>query len=160
MFENHEILGRVVADAQVKTTNNGTPYIDMRMVVNRRTGKDKETEAIWYGVRSFSIPTSMAKYYTKGKPLIVQGAYDDKIYTTNDGRTGIDRNILATRIEFVDGDRQQDGSSTEASAKPSTEIRNPSTATPAKKAKASAKSEPAPQPAAIAQNSEDDDLPF
>jgi len=91
MFENHEILGRVVADAQVKTTNNGTPYIDMRMVVNRRTGKDKETEAIWYGVRSFSIPTSMAKYYTKGKPLIVQGTYEDRIYTTNDGRTGIDR---------------------------------------------------------------------
>jgi len=159
MFENHEILGRVVADAQVKTTNNGTPYIDMRMVVNRRTGKDKETEAIWYGVRSFSIPTSMAKYYTKGKPLIVQGTYEDRIYTTNDGRTGIDRSILATRIEFVDGERQQDNSASESnSTKATAELRNPSTATSAKKPKADKKA--ASEPQAPILTVDDDDLPF
>lgn len=159
MFENLEILGRVVADAQPKTTNNGTPYIDMRMVVNRRTSKDKEPEAIWYSVRSFSIPTSMAKYYTKGKPLIVQGTYEDKIYTTNDGRTGIDRSILATRIDFVDGERQQNSSTAESTQKASGEIRNPSTAPAPKKAKANAKPEPAPQASVVA-DVDEDDLPF
>lgn len=159
MFENLEIMGRVVADAQQKTTNNGTPYIDMRMVVNRRR-KDQEAEAIWYSVRSFSIPVSMVKYYTKGKPLIVQGTYEDRIYTTNDGRTGIDRSILASRIDFVDVDRQNTSGTETTYAKTDGEFRNPTASVPKKDSKAKAKPEPAPEPPKAVESSVDDDLPF
>ena len=90
-------MGRLVADAQVKTTTNGDTYIDMRMVVNMYKGKDKDSEPFWVSVRSFNTPKSMAKYYTKGKPLIVEGSYENKIYKTNDGRASIDNSILAYR---------------------------------------------------------------
>lgn len=158
MFEKHSILGRVVADAQVKSTANGTKYIDMRMVVNRRAGKDKETVPIWYSVRSFSVPTSMAQYYTKGKPLIVEGIYSDKVYQTKNGDYEIDRSILAYSIEFDEaGERKQDGAnaaSTESTK--AAEVRNPSVGN----TKSSQKGESAPVQQPTVDNSKDDDLPF
>ena len=155
-----EIMGRLVADAQVKTTTNGDTYIDMRMVVNMYKGKDKDSEPFWVSVRSFNTPKSMAKYYTKGKPLIVEGAYDQKLYKTNDGRTGIDNSILAYRIDFVDSGQQQEQGGDAQTKK--AEFQNAEVGLPKKKKPAEAAA-PAPQPepqAVEAADSDDDDLPF
>ena len=153
-------MGRLVADAQVKTTTNGDTYIDMRMVVNMYKGKDKDSEPFWVSVRSFNTPKSMAKYYTKGKPLIVEGAYDQKLYKTNDGRTGIDNSILAYRIDFVDSGQQQEQGGDAQTKK--AEFQNAEVGLPKKKKPAEAAA-PAPQPepqAVEAADSDDDDLPF
>ena len=155
-----EIMGRLVADAQVKTTTNGDTYIDMRMVVNMYKGKDKDSEPFWVSVRSFNTPKSMAKYYTKGKPLIVEGAYDQKLYKTNDGRTGIDNSILAYRIDFVDSGQQQEQGGDAQTKK--AEFQNAEVGLPKKK-KPDEAAAPAPQPepqAVAAADSVDDDLPF
>ena len=162
MFIKMEIMGRLVADAQVKTTTNGDTYIDMRMVVNMYKGKDKDSEPFWVSVRSFNTPKSMAKYYTKGKPLIVEGSYENKIYKTNDGRASIDNSILAYRIDFVDGGQQQEQGNGDSAQFKKPEFQNAEVGLPKKKKPAEAAA-PAPQPepqAVAAADSDDDDLPF
>lgn len=159
MFSNIEILGRVVADAQVKTTKNGGSYIDMRMVVNKFKGKGVEPETQWYNVRAFNWPTAMAQYYTKGKPLYVKGSYDQKLYTTTDGRTMIDNNITAFDIEFIDsGQQEQQGEASKASSSNGA-LRNPSVASTAKSASKKKSEAPKAEPIAVHDNV-DDDLPF
>ena len=162
MFAKMEIMGRLVADAQIKTTKNGDEYIDMRMVVNQYKGKDNQSEPLWVSVRSFNTPKSIAKYYTKGKPLIVEGTYEQKLYNTTDGRVGIDNSILAYRIDFVDGGQQQEqGAETAQSQK--TEFQNVKINLPKKKGTEAAEApapQSAPQPVQTAADSADDDLPF
>ena len=152
-------IGRVVADAQVRTSQHGTSYIDMRMAADGN-GKDKET--MWFHVRSFTTPTSMAQYFTKGKPLYVVGNYENSIYTTQDGRTGISNDVNATTITFLgigkDEGSQQTGQAPQASAPVAANtnkaVRNPSTATAPK-----ASAAPAPVASPVTDDP-DDDLPF
>lgn len=122
-------------------------------------GKDKET--MWFHVRSFTTPTSMAQYFTKGKPLYVVGNYENSIYTTQDGRTGISNDVNATTITFLglgkdDGSQQtgQAQASAPVAATTNKAVRNPSTATAPK-----ASAAPAPVAAPVADDP-DDDLPF
>ena len=152
-------IGRVVADAQVRTSQHGTSYIDMRMAADGN-GKDKET--MWFHVRSFTTPTSMAQYFTKGKPLYVVGNYENSIYTTQDGRTGISNDVNATTITFLGLGKDEGSQQTTQTAKASATVaentnkamRNPSTATAPK-----ASAAPAPVAAPVADDP-DDDLPF
>lgn len=163
MFAKMEIMGRLVADAQIKATKNGDEYIDMRMVVNQYKGKDNDSEPLWISVRSFNTPKSIVKYYTKGRPLIVEGTYDQKLYETKDGRWGVDNSILAYRIDFVDGGQQQEQSNGEATQEKKTEFQNVKVGLPKKKADAvptEAATASKAVTASAAVDSEDDDLPF
>ena len=148
-------IGRVGADAQVKTTNQGRQYIDMRMAADMKSGENPET--MWIHVRAFNTPVSMVQYYTKGKALYVTGKYENSIYETKDGRSLISNDVIASSIEFL-GLGRDDKQSQPQQEMPKHDAvpRNPSTQTvqveapkPATEAKA----------APVADN-QDDDLPF
>ena len=144
-------IGRVVADAQVKTTNQGRQYIDMRMAADMKTGENPET--MWIHVRAFNTPVSMAQYYTKGKALYVTGKYENSIYGTNDGRSMISNDVIATSIDFLGlgRDDKQSQPQQEQSTQSAT-TRNPSTQTVQVES-------PKPAVAPVSDN-QDDDLPF
>lgn len=153
-------IGRVVADAQVKTSKQGRQYIDMRMAADMKTGENPET--MWIRVVSFTTPVAMAQYYTKGKPLYVTGRYEQSTYDTKDGRTLINNDVLASSIEFIGLGRDDKAAQVaESKAQPqsnggSTQLRNPSTQTNIAEAP---KSAPAPAPMPV-EEAPDDDLPF
>ena len=148
-------IGRVVADAQVKTTNQGRQYIDMRMAVDMKTGENPET--MWVHVRAFNTPVSQAQYYTEGKPLYVTGRYENSIYETKDGRSMISNDVIATSIDFLGLGRDDKQAQPQQQQKQDEAPRNPSTGTEQTEAP-----EPEPQPKTVAPvaDSQVDDLPF
>lgn len=103
------IIGRVVNDAQLKQTKNGLSFIEFRFANNEHS--DPEGYTYWFRVVSFQPNCiNRRQYFTKGKPLFVQGRYSDRLYTTQSGATEIGRDITAHTIEFIDfGGRQENG---------------------------------------------------
>lgn len=150
------LIGRVVNDAQLKQTKNGTNYIEFRFA-NNEYG-DPENGTYWFRVASFQ-PNCMnlAKWITKGKPLFIQGKYSDRIYTTQNGVTEIGRDITAHTIEFINsGESKTENASQNAHKKVAPE--NPAVVPPAVPSVADADGSPKANP--VTAVSEDDDLPF
>ena len=102
------LTGYIVADAEKKvTSNSGREYITFRMANNEfndEKGSDGKPITYWFRVTSWNQNHyNLAKYLTKGKPVIVIGSFSDKIYQNASGSCDISRDIIADSIEFVSG---------------------------------------------------------
>ena len=156
-MRNISLIGRVVADAEIKQTKNGANYLEFRFA-NNEYG-DPEGTTYWFRVSSFQPNAiSIKKYITKGKPLFVEGRYHDRVYTTQSGATEIGRDITAYNIEFIstgerNGEQQQPA---QTAPKPAQPIANPTVMPTAAASAPAAKTVAPPQPV----SQEEDDLPF
>lgn len=165
------ITGRVVSDAQVKLTTTGRQLLEFRFANNERT--DKEGQTFWGRARSFNQQhIKLAQYLTKGKPIIMDGHYEDSIYLKKDGTSEIDHNILLDSVSFIDSPKPQQAQPQNSEAQipqatynggvtPNTTPTPTPTVEPQKveapKPKKVEAPTPTPQPLL---DNEDDDLPF
>ena len=115
------VTGHIVADAEKKISKSGKEYLSFRIANNEfndEKGDDGKTKPYWIGVTSFNQRHfSMTQYLTKGKPVIVDGDYSDRIYRNKEGNCEISRDILANAIYFLPGsgdDSNSGGNSTKA----------------------------------------------
>lgn len=155
------ITGHVVADAEVKVSKNGKPYLEFRFANNEYGDEDGYT--FWVRVSSYNPSLiNLAKFYTKGKSLIITGKYKDRAYINKDGKPEVGRDITASAIEFNGETRQNNGENNE---KPQGETSKPEGAIDNMVADASAapkkggKAKPKPKAVEVADESADD-LPF
>lgn len=147
------VKGFAGRDAVVRTTKNGNSCIEFSLA-NNEFGDD-EGKACWFRVVSY-IPNciNMQKYITKGKGLIVSGRYNDKIYFRQDGTADIDREIVASTIEFAgSSEKKNDENATQSSPVASKPQEVPLVVNTVKNAAQS-------KPASVAASNDDDDLPF
>lgn len=150
------LIGRVCADAQIKSTKDGQAYVEFRFANNEYRDKDN---TFWCRVVSDNkVYVNLAKYYTKGKLLYVSGDYSNKVYSNKDGICSIDNNIWANKIDFTSSgsNSENNGGDQTTDATPTVKTETPTVTT--KKA-TTAKKEKA-KPAPVVADDEDDDLPF
>ena len=147
------VKGFVGRDAALRTTKNGNNCIEFSLG-NNEFG-DEEGKACWFKVTSFQPNCiNMHKYLTKGKGLIVTGRYNDRIYFRQDGTPEIDREIIASMIEFAnDGTKKNDS---EATQTPPEAVKPQDIPVVTQTVKNATQATQTP----VAANSEDDDLPF
>lgn len=154
------VIGRVVSDAQVKSSKNGRAYVEFRFANNEYNDKDN---TFWARVVSFDNKyVNLAEYYTKGKLLVIEGDYSNKVYSTQDGKCAVDNNIVAFKIDFVSGGNNEGGHE-KTTATTTEQIPTVTTTTESKVApavKAASKKKTTPKPAPVVADDEDDDLPF
>lgn len=148
------VQGRVVTDAQVKSSAKGRAYIEFRFANNEY--KDEEGSTFWMRAVSFDPShINLAQFITKGKPLILTGNYSNKVYAAKDGACQVDNNLVLTGIYFIDSNKKDESTST---AQPPKTEEAPVVTTP----KGTKKTEPkvTPKPTPDVTDEEDDDLPF
>lgn len=156
------IQGRVVADAQVKSTVKGTAYITFRFANNEFN--DKEDSTFWMNVRSFDPShINLAKFITKGKPLTLVGNYSNKVYAAKDGTCQVDNDLVLTAIYFDNVKREGDQTAATqtttvavTNTEPVTVAPTPTPAAP----KTKKKTKPKVVAPTVVTDNEDDDLPF
>lgn len=104
-----EVIGRVVADAEVKQFSDGTKYITFRFAAEDLSRKqDGKPVTLWFQILSTQPHHVMMKQYlVKGKPCFIRGTYSDNLYTTQNGLQEIGRNVRATEITFTPGSNEQ-----------------------------------------------------
>ena len=110
-MNNLIIKGRLTAAPELKNTSNATEYCDFTVAVDRFAGKDKERETDFVPCRAWrQTAVFVEKYFSKGQEILVLGEIRFDKYE-KDGEKRTYAYMVANRIEFCGGKRNEDNSS-------------------------------------------------
>ena len=96
------LIGRLVADPELRTTQSGLEVTTFRVAVDRPYSKDGEKKADFIDVVAWRKTAAfVCQYFTKGKPIIIYGSLQTRTYETQDGSKRFVTEVLADNVEFV-----------------------------------------------------------
>ena len=101
MLNQITIHGRLTHDIELKKTQSGVSVCNFTVAVDRSYSKGEEkitdffTVVCWRGLADM-----IAKYFTKGKEILVSGEMQSRKWSDNDGNTRISWEILANMVDF------------------------------------------------------------
>lgn len=97
------LIGRLVADPELKTTQSGLEVTSFRIAVDRnyvKSGEDRKADFIdvvaWRKTAAF-----ICHYFSKGKPIVIKGSLQQRSYDAKDGTKRYVTEVLAENVEFV-----------------------------------------------------------
>lgn len=104
------LIGRLVADPELKTTQSGLEVTSFRIAVGRayvKKGEDRKADFIdivaWRQTAVF-----VCQYFTKGKPIVVKGSLQQRSYDAKDGTKRYVTEVVAENVEFVPSNPKTD----------------------------------------------------
>lgn len=103
LFNRVILVGRLVADPEVRYTPNGIPVASFRLAVDRpvRRGAEKQTDFI--RVVTFRRLAEFAQsYLTKGRLVLVEGRLKVNSYTDRMGQRRTSVDVIAFTVQFMD----------------------------------------------------------
>lgn len=102
------LLGRLTGDPELRQTPSGTSVVSFSVAVNR-LGKDNGTDFIRC-VAWRESGESIARYFTKGKPIVVAGRLRTESYKDKQGNSRSRTEVVVDRWEFVPADKASNSS--------------------------------------------------
>ena len=153
------IMGRLVADPELRTTQNGTNVCSFRIACDRnfaRQGEQRQADFIdivaWRQQAEF-----VSKYFQKGSLIAIEGSLQTRQYQDKQGNNRTALEVVASNVSFAGA---------KAAGRPAVQSFDQQTTSHVREANAA---QSAPQPAPgysqgsaddFAVISDDDDLPF
>ncbi len=168
MINRVVLMGRLVADPELKTTNTGISVTSFRIAVDRSYVKaGAERQADFFDIVAWrSSAEFVCRNFSKGSLIAVDGQLQSRQYQTKDGQNRTAIEVVADNVSFTGERRDNSGvygggyaqANSGYSQAPRQSAYGASQVAP----------EPAPQPAAYSAGSADDfqvmplddDLPF
>lgn len=94
------LMGRLVADPELRQTPNGVSVCAFRIAVDRNySGKEKQADFIdivaWRQSAEF-----VSKYFAKGKMIIVEGSIQTRKYEDRNGNKRTAVEVVADNVQF------------------------------------------------------------
>ena len=107
------LQGRLVANPEMRHTQQNTPVASFRLAVDRdyknKTTGGKDTDFIncvaWRGTAEF-----VSQYFYKGRMIVVEGRLQLRNYEDRDGNKRTASEVVASNIYFGDSKRDDSGS--------------------------------------------------
>ena len=138
------LMGRLVADPELRTTTTGKNVCTFRIAVDRsfqKAGEQRQADFItivaWENTANF-----VSRYFAKGSMIAVQGSIQTRNYQDNNGNNRTAFEVLAKEVSFC-GSKAETG-----------------TSAPAVSAAAPAPAYQTAVPSDFEEITDDDDLPF
>lgn len=103
------LMGRLVADPDHRQTPSGTSVTTFRIAVDRdfRNKETGEKEADFISVVTWRATADfVAKYFSKGRMIVVDGRLQTRNYTDRDGNRRTATEVVAENIYFGDTARR------------------------------------------------------
>lgn len=107
MLNRVVLMGRMVADPELKTTNTGVSVCSFRIAVDRnyvKNGEQRQTDffdiVAWRSSAEF-----VCKHFAKGSLIAVDGQLQSRNYQTKDGQNRTAIEVVAENISFT-GERR------------------------------------------------------
>ena len=104
------VMGRLVADPELRTTGNGISVTSFAVAVDRRfarSGEDRQTDFIdviaWRQTADF-----VCKYFRKGSMIAIEGSLQTRTYTDKEGNKRKAVEVLVNRASFC-GSKSETG---------------------------------------------------
>ena len=113
------LMGRLVADPEVRTTTTGKSVCTFRIGVDRsfaKPGEQRQADFItivaWESTANF-----VSRYFVKGSMIAIQGSIQTRSYEDNNGNKRTAFEVLAREVSFC-GSKAETGSVAPAAAAP------------------------------------------
>lgn len=97
------LMGRLVADPELKTTQSGISVTSFRIAVERsytKAGEERQTDFInivcWRNTAEF-----VCKYFPKGSLMALEGQLQTRTYQDKDGTSKYIVEVLADKVSFT-----------------------------------------------------------
>ena len=112
MLNHITIIGRLVADPELRHTPNGSDVATFRIACDRDFTKESdEKKADFFNCVAWrSTAAFVAQYFTKGRAIVLDGRLQQREYTTKDGEKRTAVEITAEHVYFGDSKPQDGGS--------------------------------------------------
>ncbi|HLW38453.1 MAG TPA: single-stranded DNA-binding protein [Candidatus Eremiobacteraceae bacterium] len=108
---NHIVLvGRLVADPELRQTQQGVPVTSFRIAVDRPRGRDGEKQTDFFGVSVWRQRAERAaEFLQKGRLVLIGGRVQIREYTDRDNnkRTAVD--VVADDFQMLDSRPTSEG---------------------------------------------------
>ena len=113
MYNKVILLGRITQDLQLKTTPQGTSVLTFSIAVDRRfQTKGEEKKADFFNCVAWRQEAEfISRYWTKGRPILVEGELQNRSYVDKNGVTRYVTEIIVDRACFTGDSRPSNGGS-------------------------------------------------
>lgn len=109
-FNKVILMGRLVADPELRTTPNGISVTSFRIGVNRRVGRDAQPVADFFDIVAWrNTAEFVCKYFSKGKPILVCGSLQTRNWEDKDGAKRRSVEVVADEANFVESKNASSG---------------------------------------------------
>ena len=111
MYNKVILLGRITQDLQLRTTPQGTSVLTFSIAVDRRfQTKGEEKKADFFNCVAWRQEAEfISRYWTKGRPILVEGELQNRSYVDKNGVTRYVTEIIVDRACFTGDSRQGNG---------------------------------------------------
>ena len=104
MLNHIDLMGRLVADPELKTTQNGIAVTSFRIAVDRNytpQGQEKQADFIncvaWRQTAEF-----IGKYFAKGRMIALEGSLQSRSYEDKQGQKRTAYEVIVDHAYFAD----------------------------------------------------------
>lgn len=101
------VQGRLVADPELKTTTSGVSVANFRVAWSEKY-KEVETKLFLNCTAWRSTADFVCKYFSKGKPIVVEGKLYTKEYNDRDGNKRTSTELTVEQAHFAEGKASKD----------------------------------------------------
>ena len=118
MLNRVVLMGRLVADPELKTVGNDVSVVSFRIAVDRNYVKQgEERQADFFNVTAWRRTAEfISKYFTKGSMIAIDGQLQSRTYQAQDGSNRTVVEVVAENASFT-GD-SKGGNTQTAAARP------------------------------------------
>lgn len=111
MYNKVIMMGRMVADPELKTTPQGISVCSFRIAVDRRfQQKGEERKSDFFNVVAWRQQGEfVSRYFSKGRMILVEGEMTTRNYTDKNGNPATWYEIVADRCSFTGEPKQNSG---------------------------------------------------
>lgn len=98
-MNNVSIIGRLVYEPELKTTQSGTGYLPLRIAVDRH---DKNKSTDFFSAKAWNKTAEfISKYFHKGDPIEITGKLQTDSYEKQDGTKVTEVFIYVSEVGFT-----------------------------------------------------------
>ena len=102
MYSITVMMGRLVEDPELRHTANDVAVSSFRIAVDRPYKVDGKNVADFFTVIAWRGQADLVcKYFKKGKPIVVQGHFENRSYTAQDGSKRYISELISERVSFA-----------------------------------------------------------
>lgn len=113
MLNRAILMGRLVADPELRQTPNGVSVVSFRIAVDRNySSKDGARQADFIDIVAWRQSAEfVSRYFSKGKMIIVEGSIQTRNYEDKNGNKRTAVEVVADNVQFGESKNASAGAS-------------------------------------------------
>lgn len=112
-FNKVILMGRLVADPELKQTNGGASVTNFTIAVDRKYNKGEEKQADFPTIIAWRQTAEfICKYFTKGSAILIEGELQTRSWTDQQGQKRYATEVVVHEVSFCEAKKNSETNDT------------------------------------------------